>query len=68
MFLEENTVEGRRWACGLMRRYGSWEAVYASEEYQRHTKGFWDRFRPGSGCGDWPSPGETCAACGQVGR
>jgi hypothetical protein len=49
-YLEEHTVVGRRWACGLLREYGSWKGVYASEEYRelaalRH----WD-----FDCGDWP--------------
>lgn len=52
-FLEEGTVPGRRWACGLFRRAGSWDAVYQSLAYRRHVKpklkalGVVD-------CGDWP--------------
>ncbi len=54
-YLEENTVEGRRWACGLLRELGSWEAVYASNEYQTTDAAamFVDVW-PGFGCGDWP--------------
>jgi hypothetical protein len=33
-YLEENTVSGRRWACGLLRRLGSWDAVNRSDEYR----------------------------------
>ncbi len=33
-YLEENTVPGRRWACGLLVRFGSWQAMSASAEYQ----------------------------------
>jgi len=43
-FLEENTVEGRRWACGLYREHGSWEKVYADPRHEPIP------FR----CGDWP--------------
>lgn len=32
-YLEEGTVAGRRWVCGLLRRYGSWEAMNTSPEY-----------------------------------
>jgi hypothetical protein len=65
--LEEGTVPGRRWACGLRRRLGSWAAVHASPEYRRDVRPFWARFRPDLDCGTWPPPGETCATCGQVG-
>lgn len=60
-------MPGRRWACGLLVRYGSWEAVYESLEYKRVTRPFWLDFAPELDCGTWPRPGETCAACGQVG-
>ena len=33
-YLEENTVPGRRWACGLLRKYGTWDAVNHSPEYR----------------------------------
>lgn len=32
--IEENTVPGRRWACGLLRKYGTWAAMSASPEYE----------------------------------
>jgi len=32
--LEENTVEGRRWACGLLMKYGSWAEMNNSPEYK----------------------------------
>jgi hypothetical protein len=32
-YVEEDTVEGRRWACGLLVKYGSWAAVNESAEY-----------------------------------
>lgn len=52
-FLEENTVEGRRWACGLYRQHGSWDAVYATSEYE----GVRVKLRKANialDCGDWP--------------
>ena len=66
--LEENTVSGRRWACGLHRKYGSWEAMYESEEWPLVLElamsfGADDWYR----CGNWPYEGEVCAACGDVG-
>ena len=65
--LEEGTVPGRRWACGLLRRLGSWEDVHASPEYVRDVRPAWDERGYTVDCGTWPPPGETCAACGQVG-
>ncbi len=65
-FLEEDTVEGRHWACGLRRRLGSWAKVHASKDYRTHVKPHWTT--PGvNDCGDWPLPGETCAECGATG-
>lgn len=32
-YLEEGTVPGRRWACGLLVKYGTWEAMADSVEY-----------------------------------
>jgi hypothetical protein len=54
-YVEENTVPGRRWTCGLYRELGSWEAVYADRRYQTSDAGRFmaERF-PGYGCGDWP--------------
>ena len=52
-YLEENTVEGRRWACGLFTRYGNWPEVHQSRLYLTDVKpllaalGDFD-------CGDWP--------------
>jgi hypothetical protein len=53
--LEEWTVDGRRWACGLFREHGSWEKVYTDPRYLTSAahalmQGRW----PGLGCGDWP--------------
>lgn len=32
--LEEGTVPGRRWACGLLRQTGTWAAVAADPRYR----------------------------------
>ena len=53
--LEEGTVPGRRWVCGLYRELGSWEQVYADPRYLASDAAAWfaDAY-PGFGCGDWP--------------
>jgi len=66
--LEENTVEGRRWACGLHRQYGSWVAVYLSPEWPAVLENAINHGLPVTyRCGDWPPAGETCATCGVEG-
>ena len=65
-FLEENTVKGRRWVCGLRRELGSWEAVHRSPDYLTYVKPRWIE-RGVSDCGDWPGPGEVCGVCGATG-
>ena len=66
--LEEYTVAGRHWACGLLRRYGSWDDVYQSPEWpavlsNAIAHGLPETYR----CGDWPPPGQTCVICGVSG-
>lgn len=54
-YLEENTVPGRRWACGLYREHGTWQAVYQDPQWRTsHIKAWFDETHPGYGCGDWP--------------
>lgn len=65
-FLEENTVPDRRWACGLRRRLGSWEAVHNDPGYLEHIKPNWEA-KNVADCGDWPIIGEVCAICGATG-
>ena len=65
-FLEEGTVAGRHWACGLLVKSKTWAKVYKSAAYKKHVQPFWDE-RGGGACGDWPPPGETCQACGEIG-
>ena len=33
-WLQEFTMPGRRWVCGLLVEYGTWETMNASPEYQ----------------------------------
>lgn len=65
--LEEATVPGRHWVCGLYRELGSWDAVEADARYLRDVQPMWDIKHPGFGCGDWPQnmPEKTiCSGCG----
>jgi hypothetical protein len=66
-FLEEDTVPGRRWACGLLRELNSWGAVSADSRWIEHVKPTLDGLGISS-CDDFPRPGETCATCGQAGK
>lgn len=57
--LEQGTVEGRRWVCGLLRVHGSWDAVHRCPEYVADVQPFWDSYpMPGLSCGDWPQATE----------
>ena len=64
--LEENTVEGRRWACGLRRVLGNWDDVIVSPEYLADVAGKFSH--PDMNCKDWPDGtgvnSYTCAECG----
>lgn len=68
IYLEEYTVPDRHWACGLLRKYGSWEAMYHSPEYKMIMA-----VAPASiggrnyRCGDWPYFGQSCNVCGVTG-
>ena len=66
-YLEENTVPGRRWACGLRRQAKSWEKVYTYKRYQKNIRPALDKMGIKENCGDWPPPGETCNTCGMNG-
>ena len=58
-YLEEGTVPGRRWTCGLYRRAGSWAAVYESVAYREHVKPILNRLGLVD-CGDWPQLQPDC--------
>ena len=63
-YLETNTVEGRKWACSLRRKYGNWDDAMASEEYQSNIE---PHFGPMNIiCADWPDleKGQSCGECG----
>lgn len=62
--LEEHTVPGRRWACGLLRRLGDWESVIASDAYRQDVAPALEPL--GYTCRDWPQnyPGMVCRTCG----
>ena len=67
-WLEENTVEGRRWVCGLYRTSGTWGRVYATPEYQNTAAAaMFSSGWPGFGCGDWPQniPDQTASPSGK---
>lgn len=71
-YLKENSA-GRRWSCGLFEQYGSWENVYLSQEYQTDLVPEWITYcatfdKPYTRCGDWPTQGEVCTVCGEVGE
>lgn len=54
--IEENTVPGRRWACGLLRELGDWDQVIASDRYQQAVQPLFDANPAlnGMNCRDWP--------------
>lgn len=56
-FLEENTVPGRRWACGLYRELGDWNLVHEDERYLEHVKPTWIKYNIDD-CGDWRGTGK----------
>ena len=67
-FLEENTVEGRRWACGLMVELGDWDAVIESARYKEVVA---PAFEPlDMNCRDWPDGTggnrRPCKECGVI--
>jgi hypothetical protein len=67
-FLEENTVPGRRWACGLFREHGNWQAVHVDPRYLQTVRPQWQQTPlAGQECGEWPRPGVTCPVCQQEG-
>jgi hypothetical protein len=55
--LQENTVPGRRWACGLRVKYGNWDDVIASSEYHKDIVPVWGNpYDPNNlNCKDWPN-------------
>jgi hypothetical protein len=62
VYLEENTVQGRRWACGIRKKYSSWEETYKDSEYIQFILPILSKIGI-SNCGDWPRKGEICIIC-----
>jgi hypothetical protein len=63
VYLEENTVPGRHWVCGLRRALGSWDAVHADPGYQQNVQSVWDKIpgQPVESCGAWgPGSNQCC--------
>ena len=54
-FVEENTIKGRRWTCGLLRELGDWDLVLADKRYKEIVQPLWDTIpeRVGDNCRDW---------------
>lgn len=63
-YLEENTVPGRRWACGLRRELGDWDLVLEDPRYKENVAPTFEL--SGINCRDWPDayPGVKCTDCG----
>lgn len=53
-YLEESTVSGRRWACGLFRELDSWPAVHSDERYLSNIKPKLRAAGIREDCGNWP--------------
>jgi len=68
-FLEENTVEGRRWACGLLRELGDWDEVLESDGYREIVQPLFDSIPElkGMNCRDWPQEYPKVMATRKVG-
>lgn len=60
-FVEENTVEGRRWVCGLLRELGSWDDVLADKRYKTTVQDLYNSVPElkGKNCRDWFCEGLT---------
>lgn len=65
VFLEEWTVPGRHWVCGLRRELGSWGAVHSDPRYQP-VHDHWVTVGTAD-CGDFPAAGQFCGTCGRTG-
>ena len=65
LYVEEGTVPGRRWACGLYRQVGSWEKVYQMPEYPS-VRAKLRTLGVVQDCGEWPPVGVRCESCGGI--
>lgn len=55
-FLEENTVSGRRWSCGLYNELQDWDKVLADKRYIKIVQPKFDATNglKFANCRDWP--------------
>lgn len=55
-FVEENTIEGRRWSCSLLRELGDWDKVLKDKRYKKEVQPLYDLVPEleGMNCRDWP--------------
>jgi len=61
-YVEKNTVEGRKWACGLRRELGDWDLVLEDPRYKKDVQ---PKLQLGINCRDWPDkPFTKCFECG----
>ena len=61
VFLEVDTVAGRRFSCGLRRELGSWQAVSVDARYKPIGEFWADHDLPFKYCEVWqPTKGECC--------
>ena len=56
-YIEENTMPGRRWACGLFRDLGNWTRVIKDPRYKNNVQPLFDSVPElaGMNCRDWPN-------------
>jgi len=54
-YVEEDTVPGRRWTCGLLRELGTWDAVLEDERYRTIVQDLYNTVPEleGTNCRDW---------------
>jgi hypothetical protein len=64
-YLEENTVPGRHWACGLLRENGTWEKMYKDPRYSDVRVKLTD-CGVKENCCEWPPVGGKCNGCGLI--
>lgn len=65
-YLEQDTIPGRRWVCGLMRELGDWDLVHEDPRYLNDVQPLWRDEDPlwdwlwqqGVRCGTWGVEGK----------
>ena len=62
VFLEEHTVEGRRWACGLLRRFKTWDKVHRHPLWLENVQPWLEKYDI-KDCGSWPQPDSVGGLC-----